>query len=134
MGIIYNWLGIIYMHNKKYKEAIKIFEKMNDMVPVQNWGLFWIGIIHAIEGKKDKATHFLNELLNRRTKRYVSASLIAFLYDILGSKTETYVWLERAYEERDHCLAFLKILFGSYKLRQDPSFTDFLKKMDLVER
>jgi TolB-like protein/Tfp pilus assembly protein PilF len=131
MGIINHWLGINCLHHGKYKEALKNFKIINRVEPLQNFGLFWTGVVHARQGHIDKTHHSLNQLLERRKTQYVSASFIAFLYDYVGQRNKTYEWLERAYKEKDHCLAYIKVTMVPEKLRQDQRFLSFLGRMNL---
>ena len=56
---------------------------------------------------------------------------MAIIYVGLGEKDEAFAWLEKAYEEHNASLPFLKVdpIFDS--LRSDSRFTALLKKMGL---
>ncbi len=67
-----------------------------------------LGYCYALWGRKDKAQELLGELLDLSERRYVSPVNIAVIHFGLGSKAEGFRWLERAYEERDCRLVWLK--------------------------
>ncbi len=63
--------------------------------------------------------------------------MLARDYARLGRTDEAFEWLERAYEERDGSLAFIKGWppYGSLieLLRSDPRFQDLLRRMNFPE-
>ena len=66
-----------------------------------------------------------------REKRgeYVSPMDFAIHYAQLGETAQAFEWLEKAYEARD--LALLKVDPYFDPLRDDPRFTDLLRRMNL---
>jgi hypothetical protein len=59
--------------------------------------------------------------------------LLADDYARLGRTDEALEWLERAYEERDGSLAFIKTEPAYDGLRSDPRFQDLLRRMNFPE-
>ncbi len=49
----------------------------------------------------------------------------------LGQKDQAFKWLEKAYEERDFWITFIKVAPYFDSLRSDPRFKILLKKMNL---
>jgi hypothetical protein len=62
------------------------------------------------------------EALSRRT--YVSPWWPAIIYPDLGDKEQSFIWLEKCYQGREHDLVFSKVwpMFGA--LRSDPRYQD----------
>jgi serine/threonine-protein kinase len=58
---------------------------------------------------------------------------IARVYAWRGEKDQAFEWAERAYQQRDTGLAWLKIDSGFRTLREDPRFRALLRKMNLPE-
>jgi hypothetical protein len=64
---------------------------------------------------------------------YVRPSRLARNYAGLGRMDEAFEWLERAYDERDGSLAFIKTDPAYDGLRSDPRFQDLLRRINFPE-
>lgn len=70
------------------------------------------------------------EIEARRSRRgYASACNIGLLFAGCGKVEEAFNWLERAYEERDPYLVWLKVGPSPDALRSDPRFQDLLRRL-----
>ncbi len=56
---------------------------------------------------------------------------MASSYTRLGEADEAFRWLEKAYEERNTDLVWLKVAPKWDNIRSDPSFTDLVKRVGL---
>jgi serine/threonine-protein kinase len=82
-------------------------------------------------GHVDASQRVLAQLIAKYRK---SAPLaIAGVYAWRGEKDQAFEWAERAYEQRDTGLAWLKIGSGWRTLREDPRFRALLRKMNLSD-
>ena len=70
-------------------------------------------------------------MLQRSKKEYVSPYAIARLYFSLEDNDEGFKWLDRAYEESDHWLSFLKVQTPEETVSSDPRFAAMFKKIGL---
>jgi len=61
----------------------------------------------------------------------VSPLDVASLYARLGDKDQAMVWLERAFEERDSFLTFLKVFPVFDGLHSDPRYRDLVRRVGL---
>ena len=77
---------------------------------------------------------WLRKLEQRGRKGYVEPSLIASLYAISGERDQAFVFLEKAYEERDPGLTDLKVNPQWDSLRSDRRFPDLLRRVGLAVR
>lgn len=75
-----------------------------------------------------KVTDILAEL---SVTQYVKPILLTFLYDWAGNLDEASRWLERAYELRDHDIAYLATLAFTDEFRADPRFKEMLRRVNL---
>ena len=92
-----------------------------------------MGHAYAMAGKRGEALKMLEELKQLSNRRYVPPSGMATVYVGLGEKDQAFEWLEKAYEERDRWLVFLKVDASLDPLRSDPRFQDLLRRMNLPE-
>jgi tetratricopeptide (TPR) repeat protein len=92
----------------------------------------FLGYALAKSGKQTEARAVLEELLKLSTERYVPSYNIALIYNGLGEREQTLAWLERAYEQRDARLIFLKVEPKWNNLRSDPRFVDLLRRVRLA--
>ena len=84
---------------------------------------------YARSGQQDRARTLLAELTSPR-QRYVPSYEIAQVYAALGAPTEAITWLERAYKERSHSIAFLGVDAALDPLRRDPRFNALVARTD----
>jgi tetratricopeptide (TPR) repeat protein len=83
---------------------------------------------HAL-GREKESDAALNELI---TKYHASnASEIAMVYAFRDQTDKAFVWLDRAYAQRDPGLMSTKVEPLLKSLRNDPRFAAFLKKLNL---
>ena len=71
----------------------------------------------------------LAELEERSKKGYVSSFWTALIYMALGEVDKSFVWFEKAYEERDGNMIYFTVvpIFGP--VRADPRYKELLLKM-----
>lgn len=90
-----------------------------------------LGVAHARAGRRAEALSILDELKERWKRQAGRAWAIAAVYIALGEKDQAFEWLEKAYEERDFYLLFLKGEWLYDSLRDDPRFDDLLRRIGL---
>ncbi|MGH9850766.1 MAG: winged helix-turn-helix domain-containing protein [Blastocatellia bacterium] len=129
--VVARWyLGLAYMYKGQYSAAITEFRQVvaSSRSPAH---FATLGYAYAAAGRRSEAIKALDELKELSKQRYVPSSFIACIYVGLGEKDLAFAWMEKAYEEHDSKLNFLKVdpIFDS--LRSDPRFTDLLRRMRL---
>jgi hypothetical protein len=90
-----------------------------------------LGLTYVASGSRPQAEALFDELSSRWNREYVPPTTLSFLSAALGRIDEAFEWLERAYDERDMLMTWLKLLPHFDPLRDDPRFTSMLKKMEL---
>ena len=64
-------------------------------------------------------------------RRFGDAFTVARIHAALGEKNEAFKWLQKACDERDSQVIWLKVDPTLDKLRADPRFAQALKEMSL---
>ena len=85
----------------------------------------------AAAGRRDEAFAVLDELKRRRGRQYVSPWGLASVCARLGEREAALDWLERAYDERDSTLVWLKVHPRFDALRSEPRFAALVRRMGL---
>ena len=126
--------GWAYLHNGKREEAIQEFQRALQLSGTEDTDLMLdLGFAYAIAGKRREAGRILDKLKSLRERGVVPSGSIAILYGALGDSNEAFAWLEKAYEERDPQLTYLKAGRRFEPLRQDPRFRELVQRVGLPE-
>jgi len=91
----------------------------------------FLAYVYGMAGEKDKAKEILNLLLEKSKDHYISSYHIALIYCGLGNYDETLIWIEKAYQERDNWMLWLKVYPVFDPLREDQRFKEIMKKVGL---
>jgi len=125
-------LGHFYLFKSMYEEALDEYrEAMELSEEMSLWPEMFIGITYAKMGKPDKAREVLASQLERSKQQYISSFMFALLHFALGNNDEGFKLLDKAYEEHDPTLCWLKTHPLLESIRPDPRYADLLKKMNL---
>jgi len=121
-------LGLAYEQKRDFATAIAELQKAAGFCRVKCYGL--IGQVSALSGNKAAAYQVLKELQRRP---YVSPWLVATVYAELDDKEKAFIWLEKAYQGREHDLAFAKVWPMFDGLRYDPRYQELIRRIGLPE-
>jgi serine/threonine-protein kinase len=122
-------LGYAYMGEGSYKKAVQEFQKALELSGGDTVRAVWLGRAYALDGDRNSSRSVLAQLQERSKRSYVPPYFIATLYVALGEKEDAFLWLERAYKDRDLYLAWIKFDPAVDPLRSDPRFLDLLHRM-----
>jgi tetratricopeptide (TPR) repeat protein len=122
--------GLVYTQMSEFDKAMDVMEREKRLSKSEDLQLkSWIGVACAKMGKKQKAQDALNTLRERSKTGYVHPSYFAWIHFSLGEIDEGFFWLDKAYEERDTDLAYLRVYPWFDGVRDDPRFLALLKKV-----
>ena len=121
-------LGLAYEQKRDFASAIAELKKATGFCRDKCFGL--IGQVSALSGDRAAALRALQQLKRRP---YVSPWLVAIVYTELGDKNQAFVWLEKAYEGREHDLAYSNVWPMFDSLRSDPRFQDLMRRIGLPQ-
>ena len=127
---IAHWLlGQAYLFQCRHHEALAEFRTAIHLSP-QDLGLTaWLGYAYAVAGQTKDALEILGRLKDTSQHQYVRPFLFALIHAGLGNHDDTFEWLEKAREEREEWLAWLKVDATFDRQRQDPRFSELLRRM-----
>src|SRR6201988_1124964 len=126
-------LGLPYVQKMKYSHAINEFQLAVNSSNRAPQPLISLGHAYAVSGNKVEAQKLLEELGRLSQQRYVSSYGLAAIYVGQGDKEQALGWLEKAFEEDNTELTFLKVDPRLDPLREDPRFQTLLKKVGFPE-
>jgi len=121
-------LGLAYEQKHEFAAAIAELKSATGFCRDRCFGL--IGQVSALSGDRAGALEALRKL---RQRSYVSPWLVSIVYAELGDRDRSFFWLEKAYEGREHDLAFSNVWPMFDNLRSDPRFQDLMRRIGLQE-
>jgi len=125
-------LGKVYVQKKMYHEAIAELQKARELSGDNTETLSLMGHALAASGNKDQARKLLDEIKKLSKQKYVPPYNIAMIYAGLGEKERVFEMLEKAYEDWDVRMVFLKIEPKWDVYRTDPRFASLLERVGLA--
>jgi len=111
---VLGWSELMF---SRFDSAIQAFERAAAISP-DALSIGYLGHAHARAGHLDTASSLLNELLSRVERGFVTPKSLICLYAGLGERDRMIEWMERAYQDHDPHLFFLRVsavrLFGPF--------------------
>jgi Tfp pilus assembly protein PilF len=127
-------LGWVYLHGGKQDDAIREFRNALELAGAADTDVqLDLGFAYAVSGRPDEARRILANLQQLHQQGIVPAASLATLYGALGESNEAFAWLEKAYQERDPQLTYLKAGRRFEPLRKDPRFGQLLRRVGLPD-
>jgi len=126
------YLGFAYLQKAQHEDAMAEFEKERDILGRENPIVEVLtGSACALMGKRNEARGVLQRLMERSQQQYIPPCFPARIHFALGEYDQAFEWLDRAYEERDPFLCYLKADPFFDIVRSDPRYIAVLKKIGL---
>lgn len=128
-------LGWAYLSTGNPADALREFQEAVRLSGPNDLDLLLdLGFADAIVGKTGDAHKILAEFMRLNREGHAPAGSVAILYGALGDRTNAFVWLNKAYEERDPQLTYLKVRWRRFEpLQGDPRFADLVRRVGLPE-
>jgi TolB-like protein/Tfp pilus assembly protein PilF/predicted Ser/Thr protein kinase len=124
-------LGWAYVYSKAYDKGIDYIKRSQaaEVDPSLSPDLAYID---AITGKRNQAHQCLNRLLELAKKYPVSPGMLSLVYAALEDREQTFVWLEKGYQQHSSMMTWLKIDPRFDKVRGEPQFQDLMRRVGLI--
>jgi hypothetical protein len=90
------------------------------------------GYNYAVSGKETEARKALKELKDRSSHESIPPLRFAIIYSGLGQKDQALEWLNKAYDELDLLLIYIKVSPFFDPLRNEPGFLALLEQLHLA--
>jgi serine/threonine protein kinase/tetratricopeptide (TPR) repeat protein len=130
--ITHLYLGWAYEAMEKYEEAVRCYLRFIELSGESKAGDIAIAGCYALMGRREEARKIFNDIIEYSKGNYVSSVGIAWVFAAFGEKDQVFVWLEKAFRERDPILAeFLKTHHRFDSVRSDPRYAALLRKIGL---
>jgi TolB-like protein/DNA-binding winged helix-turn-helix (wHTH) protein/Flp pilus assembly protein TadD len=126
-------LGNAYLQEGLTQEAVQEFQAATALSPSRTRYTGALACAYGRAGRSSEARKLLNRLIVLSKSGYVSSVDIAWVYAGLGEKDEAFASLEKAYDEHDPKLRWLKTEPIFEGLRSDPRFQNLIRRVGLPQ-
>ena len=126
-GVTLFWLGIVQMAQGRLEDALETFKRET----LVTFRLLGLALVYHASGRSAQSDAVLREMIEKEAD--ASAYQIALAYAYRGEADLAFVWLERAYVQRDTGLGGMKVSTLLENLHGDPRWLPFLRKMGLAD-
>jgi TolB-like protein/Tfp pilus assembly protein PilF len=123
-------LGQAFAQKGQYEEAIAQFQRVRQVSGANLEALASLGHVYAVMGKTVEAHQVLDELKSLSGQRYVPPFLFALIHAGLGEKDQAFIWLDKAYEDRNQLIVWMKDEPMFESLKGDPRFQKIIADMN----
>jgi serine/threonine-protein kinase len=124
-------LGLTFGRKGRLDEAIAEFKQALTIAGPRPLWSGYLGQVYALSGKTEAAVEILNDLHAASKHQYVPPVAFAFVYSGLGKIDDAFHWLEKAVDERDGLLIYLRVGSAFDGLRSDRRFSEVLDRVGL---
>jgi adenylate cyclase len=122
----------IYLRTSRLEEASHEALAISRLSKDASDGKVALAFIHAASGRVTEAKDLVSGLEKMKTSgESISSLRLAGLSVLVGDVDNGFKWLERAYEERDGFIPYLRVNRTFDTVRSDPRYLSLLKKMGL---
>lgn len=128
---IHERFGAVLLWQGKSEQAISEFRSAVDFSNRQPEKLAWLGYAESLVGNRQESLRLLEEIRRNPRQQYVSPFYVALLYTGLKDKDTAFSWLEKAYEQHDEWLVYIKAYPEFRSLRADPRFENLVRRIGL---
>ncbi|MEO8435901.1 MAG: protein kinase [Pyrinomonadaceae bacterium] len=127
-------LAWAYTQKKMYREAIAEYQQASTLSKGHTMVRAMMAYTYAVWGKKDEARKILKDLENAAKSRHISPMRFVVMHLGLGDKEKVFQWLQRAKEELDIFLVYVRVSPFFDSVRNEPKFQDIIQSLGLASQ
>ncbi|MGB7295314.1 MAG: protein kinase [Candidatus Aminicenantales bacterium] len=124
-------LGFVHLNLENFPEAINEMKGARELSGDTVLAVSSLGYVYAEAKMLEEAGGILEELKARALRQYVSPYRLAVIYTAMNDSDKAFELAEKAYEEKDEYLVFMKIEPNWVPFHSDPRYQALLKKLGL---
>ncbi|MCM3869990.1 MAG: protein kinase [Pyrinomonadaceae bacterium] len=128
------YLGWAYTQKQMYSEATTEYQRAATFAKGHVLVSAMTGYNYAVSGNQEEARKILKELKDRSSREWIPPLRFAIIYAGLGQKDQALEWLNRANDELDLLLIYIKVSPFFDALRKDPRFVALLARLHLASQ
>jgi tetratricopeptide (TPR) repeat protein len=117
----------------QYEDAIVCFQRASERTEAHQNTIASLAHACACCGRTKEVQAAMKQLIVESGERYVAPYLFAVVYAGLGAVDETLTWLEKAFEEHDVWMVWVKQDPRFDKVRGTPRFRRLLQRLNILE-
>ncbi|HEX5045390.1 MAG TPA: protein kinase [Candidatus Polarisedimenticolaceae bacterium] len=125
--LLHSDLAMVRVFQRRFADAREHLEGARP-VPM-GYGLVWAPIVHRELGDAARSRGALEEVLAVWRSGMGNAFAVAMAHAALGEADAAFEWLERALEDRDYLLPFVRVAPSFDFLRGDPRYAALAQRM-----
>jgi len=125
------FLGLAYLEKGRFDEAMAHVRRSAHLTGNAPFFVQGVGYVHACWGQPEEARAVLAALDEMMKKTYVSPMFTALIHFKLGEDDRGFEWLNKAFEEGDHWLEYIKVYPGFDSVRTDQRYVALLERLRL---
>jgi Tfp pilus assembly protein PilF len=129
----HRWLSMAYLAKSMPELALQEAQKAAALSNNSTQAMADIAISYAGSGNTKNAMSILRDLEASSKSRYISNFEIAAIFANLHDTDHAFKFLQKAYDERNYDLPYLRVDSRFDSLRSDPRYTDLLHRMGLPQ-
>jgi TolB-like protein/tetratricopeptide (TPR) repeat protein len=125
------YLGVAHVELGHFEQALALVERSAELAGGAGFFVQGIGYIHASAGRRDLAQGVLARMAQIADKTYISPFFTSLIHFRLGDNDKGFEALDKAMEDGDHWVEFLKVFPAFDGVRADPRYAELIKKLRL---
>ncbi|HEX9222585.1 MAG TPA: protein kinase [Candidatus Acidoferrales bacterium] len=124
-------LGVIYLEQGRRASAIAEFQRGAQLSGNDSLHLSDLAWAYAVSDRRHEVLKIRDQLKAQSNGHQPPAITMADVYAVAGDKEQAFAMLEKAYQEHDATLTYLKCSPKLKSLHSDPRYHDLLRRMGL---
>ncbi len=131
-GNAYGLLGYAYYGKSMIEESFSAYEKSTDFDPRDRaYAAITVGLIFDQLGQSKRAQQVRDAFMRQASRPAFPSFIWAVFHFSIGENDRGFEWLDKAYEDRDPYLWYIKVDHNLDNVRSDPRYLEMLKKIGL---